>query len=267
MSKAGERGNRQGELFAKACEDLVLGLGFRPVFKRKLGVDLLAKTPDGKPPMFLVPPPLPAGSIAFEFTSQLEGAPAQLEELRGKMKDLRDKKKYQIDGGVVICDVRVAEKQFPTNDEVFLWDVRDASLLASKLVSARLMRARGFTPVERSLSKTATYLWCMETKAGYHKAQALMYIHEQTGDFSSEDLGPLLAEFCNRVESEMVPLGIYPLQVEVGLRTRPFSTSDVEEALDLILQDRSQEDRVVYTSGGVVSFFVAPWAYASVGRL
>jgi len=264
MTKPGERGNWQGELFARACERLVTGLGFKQIFRRKHGIDMLASTPTGSSPGFLVPPPLPNGTIAFEFTSQFEGAPAQADELRSKIEQLRQRGKYQVNAGVVLCDIRVPEKQFPGANTIVLWDVRDASLLASKIVSARSMRARGGTPIERALSGTATYLWCLETGTGFHKAQAMMYVHEQTGDFSSEDLERLVSEFCKGIESDVFRLGIFPLQVEMSLRTRPFTTPDVEETLDSILQEHSHEDRVVYTSAGVISFFVAPWSFASV---
>jgi len=264
MSKPGERGNWQGELFGRSCERLVTSLGFKQIFRRKHGVDMLACATTGLTQTFAVPPPLPAGNVAFEFTSQLEGAATRTEELAEKIKQLRERGKYQVNRGVVLCDVRIPEKQFPTTGEILLWDVRDATLLASKIVTAQAMRARGGTPVERGPLGSATYLWCLETKAGFYKAQSVIYVHDQTGDFSSDDVQKLLEGFCEITESEVLPLGLFPLQVEVSLRTRPFTTPDVEDALDSVLKDKSHEDRVVYTSAGVTSFFVAPWSFGSV---
>ncbi len=263
MSKTGERGNWQGEMFARACERLTAELGFKHIFRRKHGLDLLAATPPQTPQGFLAPPPILPGLVAFEFTSQLDGAAAQVDELPAKIEQVNQRTKYKVNTGVVLCDIRVPEKQFPKDNAIILWDLRDASLLASKIVSARFMRARGGTPVERELSGSATYLWCLETKATFHKAQAIIYVHQQTGDFSSDDLEALVTQFCKKVETEVLPLGILPLQVELSLRTRPFSTSDVEETLDLILEDHSHEDRVVYTTAGMVSFFVAPWSFGT----
>lgn len=263
MSKTGERGNWQGDLFARACERLTTQLGFKLIFRRKDGIDLLASTPPQTSPGFLAPPPIPQGVTAFEFSSQMDGAAARVGELPAKIEQVNQRGKHKVNAGVVLCDVRVPEKLFPKGNGVILWDLRDASLLASKIVSARWMSARGGTPVERALSGSTTYLWCLETKSAFHKAQAIMYVHQQAGDFSSDDLGTLVAEFCKKIETEVLPLGIRPLQVELSLRTRPFSTPDVEETLDSILQDHSHEDRVVYTSAGMVSFFVAPWSFAT----
>lgn len=257
----GERGNWQGELFDHACQKLLKELGFKEIFRGKHGIDMLAATPAGSPAKFLPPPPLPSGNIAFEFTSQQDSPSARTEELEKKIDEIKKKGTYQVDGGIVLADVRVAEKLFPQSGQTFLWDVRDAALLTSKVLTARLLRAKGRNPIERALRDTVTYLWCLETKSEFSKAQTILFEHGQAGDISSDEIERLLTEFCSKVESEAGNLGMFPLQIEVEIRSRKFTTKGVEERLDQFLQDKSQEDRIVYTSAGLTSFFVAPWAF------
>lgn len=257
----GERGNWQGELFDHACQRLTKELGFKEIFRGKSGIDMLAATPTGSPAKFLPPPPLAAGNIAFEFTSQQDGPSARTEELDKKIEELKNKGAYQVAGGVVIADVRVAEKLFPQAGQVLLWDVRDAAMLASKVLTARLLRAKGRNPIERLLRDTVTYHWCLETKSEFSKAQAVLYEHGQAGDVSSDELEKLLNDFCSKIKLEVGNLGLFPLQVEVEIRSRKFTTKGVEERLDQFLQEQSQEDQIVYTSAGLTSFFVAPWMF------
>ena len=137
MTINGERGPRIGEHFRNQSISLLKLLGYQELFGGEYGLDFVARPPSPNH-HFKRPGFSPDGITAFEFTAQTQ---LQIDSKSSGFKrnvenynSSRNENDQEIQGTVLIVDVKVENSKIRElfEDNMYCWDVRHLSFLASK---------------------------------------------------------------------------------------------------------------------------------------
>jgi len=259
--KDGEKSNWQGQLFTVSATSLVNALLYKEIFSGKDGIDMLATSPVGYPDtVFIKPYFAPEGNTAFEFTSQYDKYEPVIDELSKKVSRLKDK--HKISGGVIVSDIKVSDKIYNYGKQkgIFLWDVRDASFLSTKILAHNILSNSG-NIIEKHLTNGVSYLWCIErpsTKELF-TARVILLVQPQLAELSSSDLDKYIKTLKKMIEDDVGSVGVFPLLVRLSIFCRSYTTRDFTSKVDKIVGKYSREDRIVFDFIEFLTFYVSPW--------
>ncbi len=256
----GEKGRWRGELFQNRASRLVRQLGYKEEYKGKYGLDLISTPPPGLPATNLHRPLFaPEGLTGFEFTCDADVGEGLVKEIAGKIEDAKEKQDLSLAGGVLACDIRVNDKLIGYAEEngVYIWDVRDLSLLSQKVQD---MKVTGRFSTERFVDSDVTYLWrLLRTKRGSAKAQIALLFQHPLHEISLKEFRKAMSKVDSSVTTILRDVGLLPAFVDTEIRCRGHYTEDLTSAQDA-LQKISDEEKAVYLLTKVDCFSLAPWS-------
>lgn len=258
----GEKGAWQGELFRDSTTLLLRMLDYDEIVAGDADFDFVGRAPPGGGRGILSKPYLsPSGVVGFEFTSQGSVSEQDVDDLNEKVNSASVQKKYGLNGGVLICDLRVPDRiyQHALSKGCYVWDVRDASLQALK---AYLCKTILKYTIELPLLDSASYLWSLDerTRPGAARASAGILFQDPLAQLTWKNLEECLQQFTARAVEISTPMGIRRVEVSLTVYTRSYCTRDFYDKLDTVAAELSNPESIIVRPKGVVSLFVGPWA-------